>query len=467
MKKILILLILAILFLNSCDSKFVEFPFDEDFKDWSGLEPVIKNFDGELFGDKNITVDGYFAGCEKLGVFGDMLHCNDDGATIWFDKNNGSLYRLKYNGQKEKICPDEECRNNINGECNHMQIFNYIYNNGFLYFTYRGYDAVEVEVYKGFFQYETRAKIISKGVFIYRYDIDKYEYEKLIEFQGIENCDLVLNGRYLYAQTYTWESSSVIKDYVYKADFNITRIDLFQENAVVVYSDLMNREDFDKICDPKDFKFIGDKIIMPVNNDVSKKGSINICNVDMQHIITLIEFENEYIRDLYLYGDDIYFISDKGLSRVNMDIYNRYNFTNQQEDEKIVLLDSKKREILKTDINSFCIDGDFLYYTLFEFDLVDGIAFADEREDPFVWTKLPLNTLYRINLDYSRDIYFGGAVAVYTPKPGEDFNYHDWKVCAGYLYATINTEDNFENSSWRARIKLNSNDKPYLFYKEY
>ena len=467
MKKILLILFIAVLFLSSCDSRFVEFPFDEDFEDWSGLEPIISDFNGELFGDKNITVDGYFTGCEKLGIFGDMLHCNDDGSVIWFDRNNGSLYRLNYKEQKEKICPKEDCRNNIDGECNHMQIFNYIYCNGLLYFTYSGYDTVDIEVYKGFFQYETRQKIVSQGVFIYRYDIDKYKYEKLIEFQGITECEFALNGRYIYAQTYTWETSSVQNDPItknpvrYKADFTITRIDLYQQNAVVVYSDLMNPDDFDKICDAKDFRFISDKIIMPVNEDVSKTGSINICNVDMQNIITLIEFENETIRDLYLYENDIYFISDKitgdgenykietRFCRVSIDMYEKYlknTITNkkpQNDEEKFVLLDSKKREILNTNISSFCIDEDFLYYRL------NGDS-----------------NLYRIKLDYSRELDFHNTFAVYVPKESEDFNFWDWKVCNGYLYATLFTEDGSENSAWRCRKKLNFENEPYLFYKE-
>ena len=310
MKKLFSVLLIAVLFLCSCDSRFVEFPFDENFKDWSGLSPIITDFDGELFGDKNITADGLYTGCEK--ILGDILHCNDDGLTIWFDKYNGSLYKLNYNGQKEKICPHEECRNDIDGFCNHMQIYNYLYSDGFLYFSYGGYDTVDVEVNYWYNKTENVEKIVSEGVFIYRYDIEKYEYEKLMEFQGVTECEFALNGRYLYAQTYTWEykrdqvSGKLVKEF--KADFSITRIDLFQENAVVVYSDLMNREDFKKICAPINFKFIADKIAMPVNGI---KAQINICNMDMMHIITLIEFENEIIGDLYLYENDIYFISGK------------------------------------------------------------------------------------------------------------------------------------------------------------
>jgi len=358
-----------------------------------------------------------------------------------FDKNNDSIYKLNYKGQKEKICADEKCRNNIDKPCDHLPIFGYLYSDGYLYFTYGGYDTTDVEVKVWYNEYETRQKTISAGVFIYRYDIDTYQVEKLIEFQGITNCELALNGRYLYAMTYTWEMSAVTNS-SYKADFAITRIDLFQENAVIVYSDLMNRDDFDKISEHiSEFRFINDKIIMPVYN------SITICNLDLYNIKTLIEFSgNENVRDLYLYETDIYFLSDKGLSRVSIERYNQYlkEFAVIRQDDKTALLDSDKREILNANINNFCIDEEFLYYT------VNGE-----------------NNLYRIKLDYSHELPFNNAVTAYTPVSGESLNYHDWKVCDGYLYSITFTEDGRENSGWRYRQKLISESEPYLFFKEY
>jgi len=430
MKRILFIFILitAIFILCSCESNFVEYPYDQKFDDGTGLEPVIKGFTGELFGDRNITVDGLFSGSEKLDIVSNMIYCNDDGSIIWWDGENGSLYRLNNKNEKSKICSDEDCRNNIDGPCTHFAMFDCLYANGWLYYTYGGYDSVDVEVNTFYNKYETRQKIISEGAFIYRYNIDAHELEKLIEFQGVKQCELALNGRYLYAQTYTWAYSAVTEDY-YKADFGITRIDLYQENAVVVYSDIMNRDDFDKICDPAGFMFTGDKIIMPVN------GMINICNAEMQNIKTLIEFEKEYIRDLYFYGDDLYFITNKGLCRVSMEIYSKYNFADGQDD-KTVLLNANKREILNKDIKDFCIDGDFLYYTL------NG------------------NTkLYRIKLDYSRELEFNSAVAIYPTW----VQFNRWKVFDGYLYSTMQ----IVNSAWRCRIKLLSDQEPYYFYKEF
>ena len=451
--KITFIIIILIFILSSCMQPFVEFPFDEDFYDWSRLEPVIKDFDGELFADgDNITAGGLYSGSVRLGVFGDMLYCNDNGLTIWFDKLNGSLYRLNFNGEKEKLCTDSNCLNNTDGECFHIPFYNCLYSDGYLYFTHGDYDYTEVESKVFGNEYETREKIISQGVFVYRFDVDSCEYEKLIEFQGITECEIALNGRYLYAMTYMLgqdpESTLRYPKYI-KTDFTVTRIDLFQENAVIVYSDLMNKDDFAKISDINKFRFIGDKIAMPVG------GSINICNLDMRHIKTLIEFEDENIGDLYLYADDIYFISRKiisgnenenfsvetNLCRVSIEAYNKYIkdsiINTDQKIEDKALLDSGKREILIKDINNFCIDGDFLYYTL-------------NNNSNF----------HRIKLDYSRELNFGGAAVIYKPEQGSFFDYYNWKVSGGYLYAAVYQE----NFILQSRINLSSvRQETYLF----
>ena len=422
MKRLLLIILIAVLILSSCYQDFVEFPFDETFEDWSKLEPVIKDFDGDFFADRNITADGLYTGCEKLNVFGDMLHCNDNGSTIWFDRNNCGLYRLNYKGQKEKICPEENCRNNINGECNHMQIYGYIYSDGYLYFTITDFSSDD------------------NSVFVFRYDTDIYEYEKLLEIQNARFGNLALNGRYLYAQTYNIERhiSDIIRP-DNRVDFTITRIDLFTETAVVVYSDLKNPDDFDKIGELNNWRFIDSRIIMPkideekiLDNEtkewiILKTGSsINISTIDMLNFNTLIEMENENILfafggDLKLYNGEIYFsTSENGLSRIDSE--------------------TGKREILNKNINNFCIDQEFLYYT------VNGD-----------------NNLYRIKLDYSRELSFNNTFAVYIPEQGE--NFVDWKVSSGYLYMVLNTNE----SGWSCRVKLNSEieREPYLFYREY
>ena len=248
MKKLLFILIISVLILCSCESKFVEFPYDLDFDDGTGLEPLIKGFDGELFGDRNITVDGLYTGFEKLDFSTNMMYCNDDNSIIWWERENNSLYRLNINDQKEKICDD-------------FMMFNCLYTNGWLYYTYGGYDTVDVEVNYFYDEYKTKQKVVSEGAFIFRYNIDTHEREKLMEFQGASQCELALNGRYLYAQTYNWEY----------ADFAVTRMDLYQENAVVVYSDLMKRDDFGIIGPLSEFRFNKDIIFTAGSNSNTKK----------------------------------------------------------------------------------------------------------------------------------------------------------------------------------------------------
>ena len=467
MKRVVLVLFAVILVLTSCRSNFVEYPFDEIYDDWSGMEAVIKDFTGEFFGGGDITVNGLFTGCKRLNIIGDMIHCKDDGMTIWYDRTNGSLYRLYFNGQteqKEKICPYEDCRNNMDGECFHISFYNCMYSDGILYFIYSGQNTIDVEVEYWYNKREMRKKVVSQGVFIYRYDIYNDTLEKLIEFQDITECEMALNGRYMYVQTYALtqsaNSSGANPSYI-KTDFVITRIDLLDENAVILYSDMANRDDFEKISEMKDFKFMNNKIVMPVNdtNTFGKnKGIINICNMDIKNIAALIELEDEIIKYLYLYENDIYFLTEKWtddsykqyLSRVSTESYDRYikeYIVNPETDKnKKAVLDSNKREILSENISSFCIDENFLYYT--------------------ITGEIPL---YRIKLDYSRELDFYNTFAIYTPKNGEYFNHWDWEVSGNYFYATLNTEnDNNSNyTGWRYRIKLNSEQKPYWFYKEY
>jgi len=359
-----------------------------------------------------------------------MIYYHGDGSVIWRDWKNGGLYKLNSRGEKTKICPDEECREDIDGECDHLHIGgNFIYSNGYLYFPYGG------SGYK------------TAGAFVYRFNLDICEYEKLIEFQGVSECELALNGRYLYAEVYNWDYTTYGVDAVmYKADLNIIRIDLSQEAAVVLYSDMTAPENADKISGAGDFLFADYRIIMPVNNwslgfiakgEQKLYGSmINICDIDMYDIATLIEFgDEETIRDLCIYENDIYFMSEKGLSRVSMDMYDySYGlFAGEQKEKDSPLLDINAREIVSKDVDHFSIDGDFLYYTL-----------KDE------------STIYRLKLDYTRELVFETAVDIYTPETGEYIK--EWKVYNEYLYI----------STWNFvcyRQKLNSNSEPYIFYE--
>ena len=415
MKKILFILAFVFL-LTSCIKETPE-NHEVDEENIYNITPIITGFDGGLFADTNITADGYYTGYEKLNIFGasNVIYCNDDNSVIWRDYTKEAIYRLNpYNEQKEKICHVEECRNNIEDKCGHTPVYELIYSNGFLYFT----------VSDG-----------EKNIFIFRYDTDKHEYEKLIEFQNVNFCVSTLNGRYLYIETYNIELPvSGIMRPDNRVDFTITRIDLFTETAVVIYSDLKNPDDFDKIGELRDWRFIDNLIIMPKLNEekiidnetkewiILKTGSvINISTIDMRNFKTPenMEMENENIMfafggDLKIYNGEIYFsTAEKGLSRID--------------------IDTEKREILHRDIQNFSIDDNFLYYS---FD----------------------NTIYRVKLDYTREINFNDAVSVYAAE--KNYQLNGWKVYKEYIYIDLSSE----NNSGYYRIKINSVKESYMLY---
>ena len=416
--------------------------------DLAALEAVIDGFDGEIFSNRDITANGAFGGYEKLES-NNTIYCGDTGNIIWWDDYHICYYRLNHRDEKIKICQNEICRNNTEGECFHVLAYNVVYSNGFIYFVSYGGEY--------------------NGVIICRYNIDTYEYEKLMEFPGVTECEIALNGRYLYARIYSWANGLVYYRSHFKVDLSVVRIDLSEETAVVIYSDYKNPNDVEKIGNPEEFIFMWENIVMPVVNYAPdqiteyKEGmpqefenmpkifgsSINICDMDMYGTKTLIKFDGEeVIRNLYTYENDIYFLSYKGLSRVNMDAYNKYIFdpNGYSEDAAAPMLDTKQREVLNRNIINFSIDGDFLYYNL--------LGEAGK-----------MSTVYRVKLDYTRELDFKTAVVVYTQEDGRDFT--NWKVYKDYLYAriVIMSESGRGSTVQHFRQKINSSDEPYIFYE--
>jgi len=415
MKKVLFILLIIMIILTSCDNgKTVNDELGETFAEWLKLEPVINGFYGELFDDNNITADGNYKGFERLSSIMPIIYCNDNSSVIWRDYDKEAVYRLFAFGQKEKICPNQDCRNSIDDKCGHVPIYEFIYSEGILYFT------INESVSRKWF------------VYVYRYNIDTHEYEKLIEFKDMSDSNLALNGRYLYIQTYNWYSdarSGSKFQFNYKVDLVVTRIDLFTETAAVIYTALRDEDTLinDTASEElKNWRFINNKIIMPANYDdrvydpklddlrtIRTGSTISTSIIDMRNIETLIDMENEKILfafggDLEIYNDEIYFsTSESGFSRVDVK--------------------TGKREIIHRNIQSFSIDGNFLYYIL------DG-------------------ALYKLQLDYTRELVFQDAVKIYTP---EEY-LHNWTVHNEYLYAYSGIE--------LYRVKLNNvNREPYFF----
>ena len=159
----------------------------------------------------------------------------------------------------------------------------------------------------------------------------------------------------------------------------------------------------DRIYDPK----LEDLRTIRTGSMISA-GIIDMCNIE-----TLIDMEDEKILfafggDLKLYDGEIYFTTgESGFSRVD--------------------IKTGKREIIHRNIQSFSIDGNFVYYML------DSV-------------------LYRLKLDYTRELVFQDAVEIYTP---EEYLYN-WTVHNEYLYAYS------ESGLYRVRFNNVSGEK-YFF----
>ena len=332
MKKIYLILAVFSIFLYSCEGIQTEqYELDEKFKEQIlpsepfelDLKPLITDFRGELFGERDVTASGSYTGFKSLDSFGELIYCNDDGTIMWFDYEKESLYRLNSLNQKTKICPQEGCRNDIEDICGHVPIYQLVFSDGFLYFTVSRF---------------------TETVYVYRYNIDNHEYEKLMEFHGVNFGNLALNGRYLYVQTCNYERHiSGIMRPDNRVDLTITRIDLFTETAVVIYSNFSNPDDLDMIGELCDWRCVDNRIIMPkiveeqiwVDNDTGWKllqiySTINITTIDMRNIETLIEMEEEKIMlfvfggNLELYDNEIYFSTfDNGFGSEQEDSFRK------------------------------------------------------------------------------------------------------------------------------------------------
>ena len=425
MKKICLIFVFVSIFLYSCgESQITQYEFDDYYSELFALDlqPFITGFRGELFGERDVTAGGNYTGFEKLDLFGTLIYCNDDGTIIWGDSEKEAIYRLDSQNKKTKICPHEDCRNDIENICGHVPIYQLIFSDGFLYFAVGRLD---------------------KTVHVFRYNVDKYEYEKLMEFENVSFSNLALNSRYLYVQTYNREVH--ISDMIRpddRVDLTITRIDLFTETAVVIYSNFSNPDDLDSIGELNDWRFADNRIFMPkiteekiwVDNDagwlvLNTDSAISVTTVDMRNIESLIEIEGEKIMlafggSLELYDDEIYFTTgESGLSRVD--------------------IKTGEREIIHRNILSFSIERNFLYYMLD-------------------------NVIYQIKLDYTRNLNFQEAIEIY--KLEEGYYTGDWKVHGGYLYVDIRTKYEILSANGelpnigRYKIKVNSQEEPYLLY---
>jgi len=292
----------------------------------------------------------------------------------------------------------------------------------------------------------------------------------------VSQIEIALNGRYLYVQTYNYIYTHY-NEVVGIEDLSVVRIDLFHENAVVVYSDLKNPVDKDKIAFANDFYFIGDKIVMPISDFYSYKTVFNICNVDMQNIRVLFETEPGNIANgdnIYLYDEDIYYLET---------VYRETTVGTHAEYTRLcrINIETGIKEILLDGVADFCIDGDLLYYQMsaepyaafnynkrFIEEDITGQNSANHLTGEIVpYMMTSENTFYRIKLDYSRKLDFSHTFAVYTPAPGYYFA-GKLKVCNGYIYTNLQSEGDLAYIVGyidHVRIDANTGGEPYVFYR--
>jgi len=221
--------------------------------------------------------------------------------------------------------------------------------------------------------------------------------EKFIEFDLYEENvyiqNMLIHGRYLYAVISIGETEYI----------NVIRIDLENEDAAVLYSDEKNREKAAGIS------LINENFIIS-----AAAGYIYKSDLDMQTFETLTAADN--IRQLDIYDGYVYYCDT-----INKILY-RHN------------IKSGETEMLLDGVTEFCIDGDFMYYILFDKN----------------------NIIYKANLK-SEYIDFYNKVEIY--KPEQNHYLGEWSIKNEYLYTTLY----YGGVKNLVRIKLNSGSAYYLF----
>ena len=444
MKKIFIfILFIVILLLSSCSNKGNKTNYEyinnpptdpENMEEYyRNLKPIINEYTGEKFvigGD--ITIGGYYKGYERLGQ--DIIYCNDENSVIWNDRSMGMLKKTNASNKTEKLCIFRECRDNLDIACRHVSYSTpFYYSNGIIYSWAYCLD-------EDFF-------IINKTC-IYSYDIYSNSIDKLIEFENSYPYNIEIFGRYIYV----W-----LADVEVGSDWQIIRIDIEQENAVVIYS---SDENVNIVSGIRHKLYLtGDRFLSPVGNNISR------VDLDFQSSSVLLEMDiNLTIIPYFLcmYNDDIYYLCNDAA-------------VNDWNNKKLYKYNPKmdKPELLADDIYDINISGDFLYYTLYEpYEAYryNAVAYDEDYDEYLSGNIVPEtlyngNAIYRIKLDYGY-FNFREKVEIYRPEKG--YYIGEWKVHNDYIYTTLYTDGDFEYIKYYenlVRVKVNSSSPSNVFYK--
>jgi hypothetical protein len=365
-------------------------------------EAIIQGYDGSLFANPDITLDGtYISGKNLAG--NNILVCSDYQLVIYYDDEKESLlYLHELMGQIRKLCVYENCEKKFAGRCGHVPNF------------------VNDGCFSDCYLYKAVNLYGAQNSYIARYNLILNKIEKFFEFDMYDETvyiqKLLIHGRYLYAVLSIGE-----KEYL-----EIIRIDLEEENACVLYSDNKDTKNKDKV---EGMSLFYDSYIICVGI-----GNIYKCDLDLKNFERLTTADNVG----------------------QLDIYDGYIYYSDTESRKLYRcnMQSKKSELLLDNAFEFCIDGDFLYYALRELrETKDELGILISSE--FYKSDI----IYRTKLD-SEYLDFYNKVEVY--KPEQEYSLGKWGVKDEYIYTLLYSKKN----NILCRVKTNSNSDSYIFWKK-
>jgi hypothetical protein len=241
------------------------------------------------------------------------------------------------------------------------------------------------------------------------------------------------------------------------SDWQIVRIDIEEENAVVIYSSDKNAPNINRLLNGMLY-LTGDRFLSPTANTIYR------LDLDLQSSSVFLEMDINLTIIAYslcMYNDDIYYLC---------------NFAgNDWNDRKLYKYNKKMNEpeLLVDGIHEIYISGDYLYYTLYEpygaysYNAVDLDKDNDEYLSGNIVPEIFYNgnAIYRVKLDYGY-FDFREKVEVYRPEKG--YYLGEWKVHDNYIYTTLYTDGDFEYIKYYenlVRVKVNSSSPSNIFYK--